>query len=86
MLGADLHAQTASVALVGVHRECLPIAVNPRLDASHQRQRALVIVAEFAHLENVVGTRLDTIFPGLASRAVDYRREHARILLAFGFR
>ncbi len=86
MLGAGDYAQAARVAFVGANCECLSIAVDPRFHARDNRQRSLVLVAQFAHFENVVGTRLDTILFGLASGAIDHRREHARRLLAFGFR
>jgi hypothetical protein len=86
MLGARDNAQAARVAFVGANRECLPIAVDPRFHSRDYRHRALVLVAELVHLENVVRTRLDAIFFGLASRAINHRREYARRLLAFGLR
>ena len=87
MLGACGHAQAARMAFVGANRERLAIAMHPCLHPRNQRHRALVIVAQFAHLEDVVRASLDAIFLGLASRAVDHRRENAaRLLLAFRFR
>lgn len=86
MLGADDYAQAARAAFVGANRECLPIAMHPRLHSRDQRQRALVLVSQLANFENVVGASLDAILFGLASGAIDHRREYARRLLAFGFR
>ncbi len=86
MLGAGDYAQAARVTFVGANRECLPIAVDPRFHSRDYRQRALVLVSQLAHFENVVGTRLDAILFGLASGAIDNRREDARRLLAFGLR
>ena len=86
MLGACGHAQAACVAFVGANCEGLAIAVHPCLHSRNQRQRALVLIAKLVHLEDVVGTSLDAILFGLASRAVDHRREETRVLLAFGFR
>ena len=86
MLGTRGDAQSACVTIVGANRERLSIAVNPRLHSRNQRQRPLVLVREFVHFENVVGTGLDAIFFGLASRTIDHRREDARVLLALGFR
>jgi hypothetical protein len=86
MLGACDNAQAARVAFVGANCECLPIAMDPRFHSRDYRQRALVLVTQLAHLENVVGTRLDAILFGLASGAIDHRREYARRLLAFGLR
>ena len=74
------------MAFVAANRERLPIAVNPCLHSRNQRQRPLVLVSEFVHFENIVGARLDAIFFGLASRAIDHWREDARVLLALGFR
>ena len=75
------------MAFVGANREGLAIAVHPCLHPRNQRQRALVVVAQLVHLENVVGASLDAIFFGLTSRAVDHRREDtARLLFAFSFR
>jgi len=75
------------MALVGANREGLAIAVHPCLHSRNQGQRALVIIAQLVHFENVVGTSLDAILFGLASRAIDHRREDAaRLLLALGFR
>src|SRR6202030_1103695 len=86
MLGAGDDAQAACVAFCGTNRECLPIAVDPRFHSRDHRERSLVLVAELAHFENVVGTSLDAIFFGLASGAIDHWREHTRRLLAFGLR
>ena len=86
MLGTGDYAQPASVAFVGANCECLPIAMDPRLHSRDNRQQSLVLVTQFAHFENVVRTSLDAILFGLASRAIDHRREYARRLLAFGFR
>jgi len=86
MLGARGDAKAARVAFVGANGEGLAIAVHPRFHSRNQRNRALVLVAQLVHLENVVRTRLDAIFLGLASSAIDHRREDARILLAFRFR
>ncbi len=86
MLGAGGYAQAACVAFVGANRECLPIAVDPRFHSRDQRDRSLVLVSEFVHFENLVGTSLDAILLGLASGAIDHWREYARRLLAFGFR
>jgi hypothetical protein len=86
MLGACDYAKAACVAFVGANRECLPIAVDPGFQSRDNRERSLVLVTELAHFENVVGTRLDAILFGLASSAIDHRREYARRLLAFGLR
>ena len=86
MLGTRGDAETARMTLVGANRERLPIAVDPRLHSRNQRQRPLVLVSEFVHFENIVRTRLDAILFGLASRAIDHRREDTRVLLALGFR
>ena len=86
MLGTGGDAQSACVTIVGANRERLSIAVHPRLQSSNQRQRPLVLVSKFVHFENVVGTGLDAIFLGLASRAIDHWREDACVLLALGFR
>ena len=86
MLGTRGDAQSARMTLVGANRERLPIAVNPCLHSRNQRQRTLVLVSEFVHFENIVGTSLDAIFFGLASHAIDHRREDPRVLLAVGFR
>jgi hypothetical protein len=75
------------VAFISADRERLPIAMNPRFHTRHQWQCSLVIVAELAHFEDLVRTSLDAILFGLASRAIDHRREDAaRLLLALGFR
>ena len=84
MLGACDYAQAACVAFVGANRERLTVTVDPRFQSRDCRQCTLVFVTQLAHLEDVVGTSLDAIFFGLASRAIDYRRENARRLLAFG--
>ena len=86
MLGTRGDAQSACVTIVGANRERLSIAVNPCLHSRNQRQRPLVLVSELVHFENVVGTGLDAIFFGLASRTIYHRREDARVLLALGFR
>jgi hypothetical protein len=86
MLGAGGYAQAARMALVGANRERLPVAVDPGFHSRDYRQRPLVLVSELVHLENVVGTRLNAIFFGLASRAIYHRREYARRLLAFCLR
>ena len=86
MLRARGDAQSACVTLVGANRERLPIAVHPCLHSRNHWQRPLVLVSEFVHFENVVGTNLDAIFFSLASRAIDHRREDARVLLALGLR
>jgi hypothetical protein len=86
MLGAGDYAEAARVTFVGANCECLPVAVDPRFHSRDQRHRSLVLVAELAYFENVVGTRFDAIFLCLASGAIDHRREHPRRLLAFGFR
>ena len=86
MLGAGDNAQAARVTFVSANCECLPIAVDPRFHSRDYRQRPLVFVTKLVHLENVVGTRFDTIFLSLASGAIDHRREHSRRLLAFDLR
>jgi hypothetical protein len=86
MLGACDYAQAARVAFVSANCECLSIAMDPRFHSRDYRQRPFVVIAELAHFENVVGTSLDAILFGLASRAIDHRREYSRRLLTFGLR
>jgi len=86
MLRTRRDAQAACVALVGANRERLAIPVNPRLHSRDQRQRPLILVAQLAHLEDVVRAGLDAVLFRLASRAIDHRREDACLLLALGFR
>src|SRR5208283_6246490 len=71
------------MTIVGAHCEGLPVAMHQRLDARHERQRAFILGAQLAHLEDVVGADLDAIFLALASIAIDDRREDAGVLLAF---
>ena len=84
MLRACAHAQSARVAFISANRERLAVAVYPRLHSRDQRQRPLLIVAELAHLENVVGTNHDAILFAFAAGAIDQRRKQACSLLAFG--
>src|ERR1700693_1132801 len=56
------------------------------LDARDERHRSLVLGAQLAHLEDVVGADLDAVFLALASIAIDGRREDSRVLLAFDVR
>jgi hypothetical protein len=72
------------VTFISANRECLAVAVNPSLHSRDQRQGTLIVVAELAHLEDVVGTNLDAIFFAFAAGAIDYRCKQTRSLFAFG--
>lgn len=70
------------MAVGGVYRERLPIAVEARFYPSHQRQFGQFGGPQDTHLENVVGTHADAVFLALAPGAVDHRSELASVVLA----
>ncbi len=86
MLGAGGDAQSASVASLRANRERLPIPMKRRLHPRGERQRAFELSGQLANLEDVIGANADAIFLGLASAAIDHRREDSRFVFAVGSR
>jgi hypothetical protein len=84
MFGACADAQPACVTIASAHRERLAISVDPRFHSRDQREYTLIVIVELVHFENLVGASVDAILFGLASRAIDHRREYTSMLLALG--
>ena len=82
MLRAGGDAEAAGVAVGGAYCEGLSIPMRPGFEACAKRQRASLLDAERAHLENVVGAHLHAIFLAFASIAIDDRHKQACFLLA----
>src|ERR1700741_1635944 len=84
VLGAGGDAQAAGMALVGAHRESLPVAVERGFQAPEKREAAALLLRQPSHLEDAVRADAHAVFLALATVAIDHGRDPSRRLLAGG--